>query len=559
MGAPSRSRGAVTPLEAAKSAPADGWTPSVYFVGGGQSDVAGVTPATVGGKAYGLMRMDRAGLAVPPAFVLGTDLCQAYRAAGGRLPRDLAEVLGAHVRHLENATGRIFGGSRRPLLLSVRSGAPVSMPGMLDTVLNVGLNDRTVHGLIRATGNPRLAWDSYWRLIRAYATVVRRLPAQPFDEPVQARLSDELCPNPRDLDAVALRALVRESLDTFEELEERAFPQEPMQQLLEAIEAVLGSWCSERAVEYRRLNDIDDSIGTAVTAQVMVFGNAGSSSGSGVAFTRNPATGDDELYMDFVPDAQGEDVVSGRATAIDTELFPGWLPEVHAALERSRHLLETEFKDLQDFEFTVEEGRLYLLQTRPGKRTPWAALRIAVDLVEGGLIDPALALERLAGYDLESLERRRLRPGAGEAPLATATPASIGVATGAIAFDNDTAASFAEAGRRVILVRDAISTEDIRGLALADGILTARGSRTAHAAVVAREMAKVCLVGCGALRIDSSRRRCAIGERLFSEGGHLSLDGESGRIFAGRLTVERERPLESLAAVERWRRAGAGE
>ncbi len=528
----------------------------VYFIGNGQSDSQDLSPAEVGAKAYNLMRMDAAGLPVPPAFVLGTDFCRAFFADPEHLLEQLPELLAANMRRLENACSGSFGGRRRPLLVSVRSGAPVSMPGMMESILNVGLNDATVHGLIRQSGNPRLGWDSYRRLVESYANVVHGLSPAGFEHLAREFVDPDLFPDVSDLDAPALRQLTADCLQHMREESGHAFPQDPMDQLCAAVAAVFRSWRSPKAEEYRRLNGIDGDIGTAVTVQVMVFGNAGGTSGSGVGFTRDPATGKDELYIDFLFNAQGEDVVAGRRPVTDTLRLPGVMPEVHARLVAMKPLLEAEFGDMQDFEFTVEDGELYMLQTRTAKRTPWAALHVAVDLVEQGLIEPAVALARLAYLDADSLQRVSVVAESGAAALARAIPASIGVAVGEIALDEARARAVAEAGRPVILVREAIATEDIGALAVAEGILTATGGRTSHAAVVARQMGKVCLVGCDELRIDLDARCCEIGGRALREGETLSLDGNGGAVHAGRLEVRRNSPTRALERVAAWRGAG---
>lgn len=528
-------------------------TRPVFLVGGGQSDTRRVTPEIVGGKAYNLMRMDALDLPVPPAFVLPTALCRAVLADGGRAPDGFLDLLAANMRRLENATGRTFGGHRRPLLVSVRSGSPTSMPGMLETLLNVGLNDATVGGMIRMTGNPRLAWDSYRRLVEGYAMVVRGERADSCERPANRYLDEYFVRGVRDLDAAALRDLTRDALSRLECHRDGGLPQDPMQQLADAVLAVFRSWRSPKAVEYRRMNRVDDEIGTAATVQVMVFGNAGGTSGSGVGFTRDPATGRDELYLDFLFNAQGEDVVAGRQTVTDAGRLALVLPDVAMRLQRVKTTLEEELGDVQDFEFTVQDGELFLLQTRSAKRTPWAALQIAVDLVDQGLIDPATALARLADIDLHALERIRLASDHTQDALASCTPASIGVAVGPIALDRESAQAAAAAGRPAILVRDEIATEDVGGMAAAAGVLTAYGGRTSHAAVVARELGKVCLVGCATLSIDMKRRLCRIGHRELQEGDELSLDGDGGRVFAGRLAVERERPRQALERVARWR------
>jgi pyruvate,orthophosphate dikinase len=514
-------------------------------------------PEIMGAKAYNLLRMAKAGLPVPPAFVLTTHAWRRYHAEGDALVDEIAEAVGAQIRWLERASGAAFGSARRPLLVSVRSGAPVSLPGMMETILNVGLNDTSLRGLIRATGNPRMAWDCYRRLIECYAEVVHGARSEPFRRGLERAVAAEGLANAAELDTEALRNLAQEYLGQFEALTGAPFPQDPMDQLHQAIGAVFRSWTSPKAVEFRRLNGIDDDLGTAVTVQMMVFGNAGGTSGAGVGFTRNPATGADELYLDFLANAQGEDVVSGRQRAGDAGLLLRLLPSVHVELMEMRGVLEREFRDLQDFEFTVQDGQLYLLQTRAGKRTPWAALEVAVDLVACGLIDPEMALTHLAEIDLGALVRTRLVRAADLAPLARATPASVGVAVGQAAFDPERAAALAGAGRPVILLREDASTADIAGIAVAAGLITAAGARTSHAAVVARQLGKVCLVGCRDLVLDAGLRHATLGGRRIGEGETLSLDGETGEIYLGVLPIEEERPSEALAKVAGWRNTRA--
>ena len=375
-------------------------------------------------------------------------------------------MLEAGLRRLADATGRQFGDTRRPLLLAVRSGAPVSMPGMLETVLNVGLTEHNLSGFLRSTGNPRLVRDCYRRLIRDFTTVVHGAAAAPFDALAERHRREQGVASVRDLDSASLAELCAQSLETALAVCGRAFPQSPMDQLEQAVDAVFRSWDSDKARHYRRLHDLDDSAGTAVTVQAMVFGNSGSSSGAGVGFTRDPASGENSLYLDFLFNAQGEDVVSGRHPVHDTARLADRLPLVAAELRGLKTLLEGEFHDMQDFEFTVMDGRLYLLQTRTGKRTPWAALRIAVDLVREERLTRAQALELLRPYRLEDIERTRLAGGAGAEPLATAEPASIGVAAGALAFDSRRAVELAAQGQHIILARTDIDTADIEGIAV---------------------------------------------------------------------------------------------
>lgn len=527
---------------------------NVYVIGKGTTTPE-ATAELVGSKAYHLMRMERLRLPVPPAFVLSTAFSHLYFKAGGRMAPDFPERLRGHMRTLESQTGKTFGGRRKPLLVSVRSGAPVSMPGMMETILNIGLTHESVLGLKRMTGNPRLAWDAYRRLVQEFAEVVYSVSSEAFDSTLASYMDKAGIDSAQELDTAALRELTGHNLDCFSRLTGKPFPQDPQEQLRLAVEAVFRSWESPRARAYRHANGIDDAMGTAVTVQAMVFGNAGGTSGAGVGFTRDPASGEPGLYLDFAFNAQGEDVVSGRRTVTLGLSLPKVLPETYAELVRVAGLLEREFRDLQDFEFTVEEGCLYLLQTRAGKRTPWAALRIAVDMVREGLIDPETALERLADYDLNALQRTRLRTH-GESALARATSASLGVAAGRVALTSTRARELAESGEPAILVRADIATEDVVGMASAVGILAAHGARTSHAAVVARHMGKVCLVGCQGLVIEPGRSLIKLGGRVIHEGGWLSLDGDTGQVFSGRLDVEVERPEELLQIVRGWREQG---
>ncbi len=417
------------------------------------------------------------------------------------------------------------------------------MPGMMETVLNIGMNAETVEGLIGYTGNPRLAWDCYRRLVQGYAEVVQGLPRAPFEEVVGKQ---------REFDYRTLRALTHDLLDRFQELAGVPFPQDPHEQLLRAAAAVFQSWDAPKAMTYREANGIGHDGGTAVTIQRMVFGNAGGDSGSGVAFTRNPATGVPELYLDFEFNGQGEDVVAGRLAAHGDRRLRSALHSAWEELEHAAHVLETLFHDAQDFEFTIQSGTLYLLQARSAKRTPWAALRIAVDQAEEGLISPSEALSRLDNIDFCSVARTRLADTT-QQPLARAQVASMGVASGAIALDSEAATCQANAGTPVILVRRETETADIGGMLSATGILTATGGRTSHAAVVARQLGKVCLVSCPELNIDLGRRSCRIGSKTLTEGDFLSIDGNDGGIYAGKLEVVSERPERELARIAAWR------
>jgi pyruvate,orthophosphate dikinase len=508
------------------------------------------TAELLGSKAAQLARMSRLGLPVPPAFVMSTSLCNGVNRKDGAALQALKGGLRLGVARLESATGRRFGDSRLPLFVSVRSGAARSMPGMLDTILDVGMNNGAVQGLIRLTGNPRLAWDSYRRFVQSYSEVVGGVPGSEFERPLAAMLRAEEAASEDELDCEALERLTHEFIEIVSRASGRRPPEDPLDQLDAAALAVYASWESVRSREYRQINGLDDLAGTAVTVQAMVFGNSGNRSGAGVAFSRNPATGANEPYVDFLFDAQGEDVVSGRRTPGDASLLARWLPDIAQDLAAAARRLEQELKDAQDIEFTVEDGKLYFLQTRSAKRTPRAALRIAVDLVREGLIAPAEALRRLEGVDLNRAGIATLR---GElTPLATAISASPGVASGRIALDSETAQRMAEDGEAVILVRREPSTDDVAGFNAAVGILTMVGGRTAHAAVVARQLDKACLVGCKSLEIDENNRRIMLAAREFSEGDWLSIDGESGEISSGRAEIVIERPEAELAELKRW-------
>lgn len=523
----------------------------LYAIAPGQAPAPGGA-AEVGNKAWNLMLMGQAGLPIPPAFVLPTSWCT--RPLGAALRQALAEGIAT----LESATGQSFGGTRKPLLVSVRSGAAVSMPGMMETVLDVGLNMTTVEALIRATGNPRLAWDSFRRFVQGYAEVVTGLPTAPFDALVAAAMQAADAATERELDHRALKNLTLAMLACYRTLAGYPFPADPREQLAAAALAVFRSWDAPKAASYRQLNHISDTSGTAVTVQTMVYGNAGSTSGAGVGFTRNPATGAREFYFDFQFNAQGEDVVAGRHTMRDNERLALVLPAIWEQLQATCRTLENLFHDAQDFEFTVQAGVLYLLQTRRAKRTDWAALAIAADMVAEGVLTPQAALRQLDGIALDAINRTSFAAPVPQA-LAQAQVASLGVASGVLALDSAAVKRFCAAGAHPILVRWDTNTSDIDGMALAAGILTGSGGRTSHAAVVARHMGKVCLVACPGLVIELAQRQCRIGDHLFHEGDVLSLDGNSGDVYPGALTPVIERPAHALAAVAAWRRQAAQE
>ncbi|WP_052382334.1 PEP/pyruvate-binding domain-containing protein [Paraburkholderia kururiensis] len=542
----------------------------------GHTDAALV--AQIGFKAYGLSRMAALGLPVPPAFVLGTGYCSNDSARRRAVER---AVWGPPLQRVEKACGQRFGDPRRPLLVAVRSGAPVSMPGMLDTLLDIGLCDATVPGFLRQTGNPRLVWDTYRRLVASYGELIDGISPQVFaDEYAALTGAAGMAGGSSDErgapDFALLRQLTRRYLAAYERAAGRPFPQAPEAQLAGAIGAVLASWQSEKAVAFRRHCAISEDVGTAVTVQAMAFGNGGGRSGAGVGFTRDPSTGERAPWVDFLFNAQGEDVVSGRREAFGHDELARVMPAVWDALRDAASRLEQAFGDMQDFEFTVQDGRLFLLQTRSGKRTPQAAAQIALDLLDEGVIDASTARARTAAIAESALARTHVvsacnagRHAAGDdaggaqplvplvslVSLARAASATNGVATGEIALDEPSARERHAAGRPVILVRRDADTHDLVALQAAAGLLTRRGARTSHAAVVARQLGKVCLTGCEALQIDDAARTVQIGGRTFNEGDTLTLDGNEGAIYAGETRTVTEPLTELRTRLARLRSA----
>jgi pyruvate,orthophosphate dikinase len=503
---------------------------------------------TIGAKAANLARMAALGLPVPPAFVLPIGLCAAIVERDPQAEQRLDDGLKEGITFLETMTGRRFGDRRCPLLVSVRSGAARSMPGMLDTVLDVGCTAAAVRGLVRMTGNPRFAWDCRRRFLEGYAETVLGLDAAPFAARLAEIVAGEGVESDRELDSEALErvaALDRGLIEEHDDLSD-----DPMEQLARAARAVYGSWMSERAQTYRRLQKLKHLQGTAVTVQAMVFGNGGLSSGAGVAFSRDPSTGSAQPVIDVLFDAQGEDVVSGRRTPETEEAIARSLPAVATQLREVLQRLEREFCDVQAVEFTIEDGRLWLLQTRSAKRTPRAALKIAIDLVREGLITEPEALVRLSDLDLAVLTRTRLA-NAGD-PAVRGIGASAGIAIGRVVFDSESAKRLAASGDPVILMRRDISTADVGGFAVSAGIVTAVGGRTAHAALVARQLAKPCVVGCKTIAVDVAGRRAVLAGSTIVEGDWISVDGDNGGIYLGRHEVIVERPDVELAEVDRW-------
>jgi pyruvate,orthophosphate dikinase len=504
----------------------------------------------VGAKAANLARIAALGLPVPPAFALPIELCAAMVRGDGDAREKLADGLIQGIAFLESATGKVFGDRRRPLLVSVRSGAARSMPGMLDTVLNVGCTATAVRGLVRMTGDPHFAYDCCRRFLESYGSVVLHVKPATFAARLSALIADERADSEQALDSEALERLCLHYQELIED-EVNAFADSPMQHLKAAAEAVYRSWISDRARSYRKLEGLDHLQGTAVTVQAMVFGNSGSGSGAGVAFSRDPSTGSTEPVIDVLFRSQGEDVVSGRRDPETEEAIVRILPEIASQLREALKRLEQEFGDVQDVEFTIENGKLWFLQTRAAKRTPHAAVRFAIDLVKEGKITPAEALQRLKDVDLRLLAHTRLtNPG----PVAArGIGASAGIAVGRAAFDAPSAERMAGNQEPVIFVRPDTNTADVAGFAVSAGILTAVGGRTAHAALVARQLAKPCIVGCKELAIDEAHQGAKLGGTAVREGDWLSIDGSAGTVHLGRGNIVTERPDVELAEIERWR------
>jgi pyruvate, orthophosphate dikinase len=509
----------------------------------------------VGSKAANLARMAALGLPVPPAFVLPIEDCADAAQANGAAEQQLAGALNEGIAYLETATGRKFGDRRRPLLVSVRSGAAVSMPGMLNTVLDVGCTSAATRGLIRMTGNPGFAWDCRRRFLQGFAENVLGLDPAPFAAQVVAIMKGVGAASECDLDAEDRErlALAHETAIAAGGAE---LPDDAMSSLVAAARGVCRSFWSGRARTYRTLQKLEHLKGSAVTVQAMVFGNRGRSSGSGVAFSRDPSTGNAEPVIDVLFDAQGEDVVSGRRTPRTEAAIEEAMPSLAAQLRDVLARLEHHFGDVQDVEFTIEDGKLWVLQTRAAKRTPRAALRFAVDFVHEGLLSPAEATRRLEGLDRAALAISRIAENGHAA--ARGTGAAAGVAVGRVAFDSGAAQRLAAEGAPVILVRPDTSTADVAGFSASAAILTAAGGRTAHAALVARQMGKPCVVGCDALRVDEDNRQARLADARITEGDWVSIDGGSGEIFLGQRKIVSELPENELRQLDAWRADNAG-
>ena len=507
---------------------------SVFFFGGGQAEGTKDMKAMLGGKGANLAEMTNLGVPVPPGFTIACSLCIDYL-RDKSVPDALRAEVATALERLEQVTDKRFGDAANPLLVSVRSGAAVSMPGMMETILNLGLNDLTVVGLARASGNPRFAYDSYRRFIQMYGDVVLGVPFARFEHLLAAKRLTTGATSDAELPEATLRNLVEEYKALVRAQTGRDFPMDPMVQLWGAIEAVWRSWMLKKAIDYRRVNSISETLGTGVNIVSMVFGNLGDDSGTGVAFTRDPSTGERKFYGEFLINAQGEDVVAGIRTPLSIEEMATKLPGAYAELRETEARLERHFRDMQDIEFTVERGRLYLLQTRNGKRTAAAAVRIATQMVDEGVIDTSTAVRRVAPEQLDQLLHPVIDPGVRATPLCTGLPASPGAASGIAVFDPDVAEHRAAAGQQVVLVRDETTPEDFHGIVAARAVLTARGGMTSHAAVVARGMGKCAVVGCKDIHVDAEHRRFRVGDITVAEGDWITIDGATGRVYRGDL------------------------
>ena len=531
-------------------------TKYVYFFGGGKADGNGKMKDDLGGKGAGLAEMTNAGLPVPPGFTIQTEACREYMRQG-TASKEVDRQMDEALAKLEALQGQKLGTGENPLLVSVRSGAKFSMPGMMDTILNLGLNDKSVESLAQRSNNPRFAADSYRRLIQMFGNVVLEIPKSAFDEVFDAKKKQKKARLDTELDAKALKEVIEDYKKVVKKHAKRDFPQDPHEQLVMARDAVFRSWQNDRARHYRRINNIDDMLGTAVNVQAMVYGNLGDTSGTGVGFTRNPATGAKEFYGEFLMNAQGEDVVSGVRTPVPILELQKIMPEVYNQLREITTRLEKHYRDMQDFEFTIQDGKLYMLQTRNGKRTGRAAVRVAIQMVEEGLINKEEAIFRVEPNQLYDF----LVPGLDEKStkvevLATGLPASPGAAVGQIVFTAEEAVKKAGHGAHknpVILVRAETTPEDIQGMEVAAGILTSRGGMTSHAAVVTRGMGKCCVAGAGDIQVDERSGEMRVKGQVFKEGDWISLDGTSGRVIKGKLkTLEPSADDEDLKKLLGW-------
>ena len=522
----------------------------VYSFNEGSKDMRSL----LGGKGANLAEMTKIGLPVPFGFTVTTEACNSYYEKDGNITEDIVAEILEHIKELEEVTGKAFGSIDNPLLVSVRSGAVFSMPGMMDTILNLGLNDDAVEGLAKLTNNSRFAYDSYRRFIQMFGDVVLEIPKKKFDEIFDARKEEKGVEYDVDLTTKDLKKIIEGYKALILEETEKPFPQDPHEQLMESVKAVFRSWNNERAIIYRQLNNIPGDLGTAVNVQSMVFGNMGETSGTGVAFTRNPATGQNKIFGEFLVNAQGEDVVAGIRTPQPIAEMKEAFPEVYKDFQRIADILEKHYQDMQDMEFTVENNKLYMLQTRNGKRTAQAAVKIAVDMEKEGLIDKETAVTRIEPNQINQLllptfDTKELKAAKN---LTKGLAASPGAATGRIYFSAADAVEAVENGKKALLVRLETSPEDLAGMVAAEGILTARGGMTSHAAVVARGMGKCCVSGCHEIEVDEEEKTLTIGDDVFEEGDFISINGSDGNVYEGQISTQAPKMSGDFGKIMKW-------
>jgi len=524
----------------------------VYFFGNGSADGRADMKHLLGGKGANLAEMTNLGIPVPPGYTITTEVCNAYYKNNKQYPEGLAEEIEQNLSRLEKLMGEKLGDPNNPLLVSVRSGAAASMPGMMDTVLNLGLTPDAVNGLIKKTGNERFVWDAYRRFITMFGDVVMGVERHYFEEILDKYKKKARVKNDTELTTDQLKKIVEEFKAIYKKETSENFPNDPKVQLQKAINAVFSSWNNPRAVKYRQLYEIKGLLGTAVNVQSMVFGNMGNHSATGVCFTRNPSTGENKFYGEFLINAQGEDVVAGIRTPEPIVNLEKELPDVYAQLVKYKNTLEQHFRDVQDIEFTIQENRLFMLQTRNGKRTTQAAVKVAVDMVKEGLIDKKTAISRINPNELDQLLHPTFDPKAKKDVVAVGLPASPGAATGKVVFSAEDAEKLAEKKEKVILVRKETSPEDIGGMHVARGVLTTRGGMTSHAAVVARGMGKCCVAGCGALNVDYKSQTFKVGSKEVKKGDYISIDGSTGEVMVGQVTTIEPRLSGDFAILMEW-------
>ncbi|KJS15327.1 MAG: pyruvate phosphate dikinase [Peptococcaceae bacterium BRH_c4b] len=505
----------------------------VYLFEEGRADMKEL----LGGKGANLAEMTNIGLPVPQGIIITTDACKEFYTVGRQFPPGMEDQVREKIKVLEERAGKKLGDPGNPLLVSVRSGAPISMPGMMDTVLNLGLNDDTVLGLSRATGNPRFAMDCYRRFLNMFGDVVLGIEHHRFERILEGQKEKCKVTYDNQLEAEDWQEVIEEYKKLIEREIKRPFPQDPMEQMFMAIYAVFNSWNNDRAIVYRKINKISDDLGTAVNVQLMVFGNMGNDCGTGVAFTRNPSTGENLLYGEYLINAQGEDVVAGIRTPQPIATLKDEMPAIYKQFEDICQLLEKHYRNMQDIEFTIERGKLYMLQTRTGKRTTHAAIKIAVEMMHQGLITKEEAIVRIEPAQLDQLLHRRIDPNAKLEVIAKGLPASPGAACGKVVFDSDEAERLGNEGEKLILVRTETTPDDIHGIVAAQGVLTSRGGMTSHAAVVARGMGKPCVCGCEALRLDYEANQFTVGQLVVKSGDIISVDGSTGRVMLGQVPM----------------------